>query len=241
MKRPGVKSVALCFFGLFVLTSIAVHSSEEKASKTDSTQRLENWGKGLCTKGKNQSPIDIKESVFTSLDRIYFRYSVAVDLPMELDNRHVVFPPGNKTILDYKNFELQKMYLRIPSEHLIKGRSFAMEAQLLHKADDGQLLMVALLFELGKRNAALAKMFESASSSDNDEPLFKLQDLLPRNSDYYRYNGSLTQPPCTEGVRWIVMKSTVVAEQNQIEYLQKRLGSSNNRPSQPLNARVVMK
>ena len=162
---------------------------------------------------------------------------------MELDNRHVVFPPGNKTILDLKDFELQKMYLRIPSEHLIKGRSFAMEAQWLHRAGDGELLMVALLFELGKRNVALATMFESAGSPNNNErkPLFRLQELLPRNSDYYRYNGSLTQPPCTEGVRWIVMKSTVIAARNQIEDLQKRLGDSNNRPPQPLNARVVMK
>ena len=113
----------------------------------------------------------------------------------------------------------------------------------MHRADDGDLLIVALLFELGRRNEVLAKMFDPNGSPNNSEQgrLFQLQKLLPRNSDYYRYNGSLTLPPCTEGVRWIVMRSPLVADQTQIDDLRARLEILNSRPPQPLYARVIMK
>ena len=238
-------SFQVCFLGLCLLMPAAVHSSEQEPSQTEIAQI--DWDKHLCSEGINQSPVNIADVVEAVLDRVRFQYSTGASAPMELDS-HVVFPPGNKAIVDHKAFELQKMYLRIPSEHLINGRSFAMEAQLLHMADDGDLLMIALLFELGTRNVALAKMFESASSTDDNEqrPAFQTKEfqpreLLPTSSSYYRYNGSLTTPPCTEGVRWIVMKTPLVAEQNQIDDLEERLGDSNNRPPQPLNARLVFK
>ena len=120
-----------------------------------------------------------------------------------------------------------------------------MEAHLVHADKEGNLAVVALMFEEGAENRALAKIWPLIPKNAGEKTAlpspFAVAQLLPRNKGYYRFNGSLTTPPCTEGVRWLVMKKTVPASQEQVKAFSLAMRHPNNRPVQPVNARSVLK
>ena len=119
-----------------------------------------------------------------------------------------------------------------------------MEMHLVHALATGELAVVAVMFDEGKENPKLAKLWKELPQKAGDAIPLKQQDLasafLPDNLEYYRFNGSLTTPPCTEGVRWIVLKDIQQASRQQIEAFSKLMEHPNNRPVQPQNARVVL-
>ena len=120
-----------------------------------------------------------------------------------------------------------------------------MEAHFVHADNQGNLAVIALMFKLGENNRELDKAWTAMPA----QPLAKqslatpvnADMLLPRNRDYYRFNGSLTTPPCSEGVWWLVMKTFAVASQEQIDLFSRTMGHPNNRPLQPVNARPILK
>jgi carbonic anhydrase len=120
-----------------------------------------------------------------------------------------------------------------------------MEGHLVHADQDGNLAVVSVMFNIGAANAVLAKAWGSMPAKAGDKAElpngFDVMRLLPASKDYFRFNGSLTTPPCSEGVRWMVMKKPVTASKAQIEQFTKTIGFANNRPVQPLNARDVLK
>lgn len=198
-----------------------------------------------CGAGKNQSPVDLTERLQAQLPPLVMQYRTGGQ--KILNNGHTVqvqYAPGSSVTLDGRAFELKQFHFHAPSENTIDGKSFPLEAHLVHADKDGNLAVVAVLFEQGPTNEALRATWDGLPQHEGDAHPVKGQvnaaDLLPADHAYYRYDGSLTTPPCTEGVRWIVMKAPVEASQQQIEAMSRAIGHPNNRPVQPLNARIVV-
>lgn len=202
------------------------------------------WG-GLCSSGKNQSPVDLRDAVSAKLAPLSFKYeSLAQDV---LNNGHTVqvtYAPGSTLTLDSHPYQLKQFHFHAPSENLLDGKHFPLEAHFVHADADGNLAVVAVFFETGAANAALAKLgkdlpLRAGDKHDLDVKL-AAAELMPKTREYYRFSGSLTTPPCSEGVNWLVLKHPVSASEQQIEQLHAAMGHDNARPVQPLNARVIL-
>jgi len=208
-----------------------------------------NWGSlspefQTCTSGVNQSPIDLKSFIDSNLTKIPFAYNTtSTEI---LNNGHTVqvnIAKGSIIKVDSIEFELKQFHFHTPSENNINGKSFPLEAHFVHASKDGKLAVVALMFKEGKENKILNQFWNKMPMKSGDKSKLiveKLETLLPKNKDYYRFNGSLTTPPCTEGVRWIVLKEATTLSKAQIEKFAKVMGSPNNRPIQTTNARMVI-
>jgi carbonic anhydrase len=203
----------------------------------------DHWG-GVCHTGKSQSPIDIDHEVERDLPSLDFRYQAGGY--RVVNNGHAVqvdFKPGSQITVDGRHFTLKQVHFHAPSENTIDGKRFPLEAHLVHADAKGQLAVVAVMFEAGAENAWLAAISASVpAQAETENDLAKAidaADLLPTQLDYYRFSGSLTTPPCTEGVRWLVLKHPVTASAREIEHLHAAIGHDNARPVQLLNDRVV--
>lgn len=196
--------------------------------------------------GKNQAPIDLTAFVEADLEPIEFAYRAGGG---EISNNghtvQVSYEAGSTIGVDGQTFQLVQFHFHAPSENHIDGESFPMEAHLVHADKDGNLAVVAVLFAQGKANEALAEAWANMPQRAGDTHAFSspldASDLLPANRDYYRFNGSLTTPPCTEGVRWLVMKHPVSASKEQLEKFALAIPHPNNRPIQATNARAVLR
>ena len=200
----------------------------------------------LCGNGKNQSPINLSHMVDSSLEPIQFNYTG--NSQEIVNNGHTVqvnYQPGSSIEIDNHRFELKQFHFHAPSENHIDGVAFPMEAHLVHADEQGNLAVVAVMFELGDFNKTLdslwSKMPATAGEKNSLPGAINVMSLLPENRDYYRFNGSLTTPPCTEGVEWLVMKHPVKLSQSQITAFQHAMGHDNNRPIQQVFARPILK
>ena len=196
--------------------------------------------------GSNQSPVDLARFAEADLAPIQFDYAASgVEVVNNGHTVQVTSAAGSQLTVDGRVYRLRQFHFHAPSEHRVNGESFPMEAHLVHTAADGALAVVAVLFSAGDASAALAGTLKNVPASANETHVFRSPlapaDLLPANRDYYRLNGSLTTPPCTEGVLWLVLKQPALASPAQIEALTKLLPGPNNRPLQPLNARIVLR
>jgi carbonic anhydrase len=242
---------SLCLTVSFTLTA-AIAAAQSHWDYEGATGPA-SWGKlspdnAMCDKGRNQSPLDIdtKAVVHASLKPLQPSYTVT-NKETIINNGHTIqvdFDAGNTLVVDKVPFTLKQMHFHAPSESEIGGRTFPLEGHFVHTDAQGNLLVVAVLFEEGKDNAELAKLV--AALPGNPGPATPLTTavaplaLLPKSLAYYRFSGSLTTPPCTEGVRWLVLKAPVSASKAQIEAVEHAIKHHNNRPVQPLNARVVI-
>ncbi len=203
----------------------------------------------MCAIGKSQSPINITKEVSVTtqdLDPINFNYHAhALQI---LNNGHTIqvnVDNHSSINIDGKHFILKQFHFHSPSENEIEGRSFPLEAHFVHVAKNGDLAVVAVLFELGKANPTLQKIFDAMPKHPNEQAAFELSSemidtLLPQERSYYYFNGSLTTPPCSEGVKWMVLKSYQTLSKAQLREFTSVM-HGNNRPVQPLNARKVIK
>ncbi len=215
----------------------------------------ENWAKldsdyAMCDMGKSQSPVNLTGFIEAELLPLTFNYaSHATEI---LNNGHTIkisFAPGSTVTLDKKTFELNQFHFHTPSENQIKGKTFPMEAHFVHSFTDksGQthFLAIAVMFEEGKSNKTIANLWKQMPKKVHAKMMLETEingaDLLPENRDYYRLSGSFTTPPCTEAIRWIIMKQPLSASKEQINTFTQVMGGPNNRPVQPLNARVILK
>jgi carbonic anhydrase len=195
--------------------------------------------------GKNQSPIDVARTIDAQLPPIRFHYKAGGT--EVVNNGHTVqvnYEPGNSIWTDGIQFELKQFHFHSPSENQVKGKPFPLEAHLVHVDKDGNLAVVAVLFEIGPANPAIGAAWKQMPKAEGKAALpakVSANGLLPANRDHYRYNGSLTTPPCTEGVRWIVMKRPMTLSKEQLDAFKTTLGFDNNRPVQPSNARAVLR
>lgn len=201
-----------------------------------------------CKTGRNQSPVDIKGSLLDAeLPAIAFKYNMLTPSTI-INNGHTVqvnMWSGGEITVDNIKFKLKQFHFHTPSENKINGQSFPLEAHFVHLSDDNKIAVVAILFSPGADDATLTNLWKTLPMEKGDESKIDSHSLKPlemeaKLSNYYRFNGSLTTPPCTEGVRWIVMKQPFHVSKQQVEKLQKALKQPNNRPVQPLNARVII-
>ncbi len=195
--------------------------------------------------GKNQSPINVESTLDAQLPAVRFDYKAGGT--EVVNNGHAIqvnYEAGNSIRTDGIQFELKQFHFHSPSENQINGKSFPLEAHLVHADKDGNLAVVAVLFDLGPANPVVSAAWRQMPKSEGKAALptkVSANGLLPTNRDYYRYNGSLTTPPCSEGVRWIILKKPMTISKEQLEAFKTTLGFDNNRPVQPVNSRAVLR
>ena len=211
----------------------------------------EHWGKldpefAACSQGKNQSPINLTGFIESDLKPMGIHYQAGGK--EIINNGHSIqvnYTPGSKISVDGHEFELKQYHFHAPSENHINGQSYPMEAHLVHADSSGNPAVIAVMFMEGQANQSIADAWSHMPGKAGDKRSLpsglSAEGILPSNRDYYRFNGSLTTPPCSEGVWWLVMKETVTASNEQIEKFAQVMGHPNNRPIQPLNARPVLK
>jgi len=207
----------------------------------------DSWGEipgaGTCTLGKAQSPIDIRGAKKSALPALGFAYTKGSG--EIVNNGHTVqvnLANGGSLNVDGVPYKLVQFHFHTPSEERVEGKAYPMVAHLVHQSADGKLAVVAVLLTEGKANAPLAAVFDSLPQHEGaKKPLraaFDTADVLPAERGYFAFAGSLTTPPCSEGVRWFVLKEPVAVSKAQIAAFRK-LYNMNARPVQPLNGRVV--
>ena len=208
----------------------------------------ENWGKinpawAQCGTGKRQSPIDIRDGMKVNLDEIDFQY--APSLFTEIDNGHTVqvnVAGGNLITVGPESYELVQFHFHRPSEERIDGKGTEMVVHLVHRGAGGKLAVVAVLLERGKANEAIQTVWNNIPLEKGQlvSPGLELDPLalLPQRREYYTYMGSMTEPPCSENVLWMVMKQPMTASPAQMA-LFSRLYPLNARPVQPGGGRMI--
>jgi carbonic anhydrase len=196
-----------------------------------------------CSTGTRQSPIDIRDGIRVDLDPVQFDYKPSAF--RVVDNGHTVqvnVAPGNSIEVMGRRFELVQFHFHRPSEERIDGKQFDMVAHLVHKDVGGRLAVVAVLLERGAAHPLVQLVWNNLPLEKGDEvsarATLDLQQLLPKDPRYYTYMGSLTTPPCSEGVLWMVMQQPVQISADQIGVFA-RLYPMNARPVQQASGRLI--
>ena len=211
----------------------------------------------ICNVGKEQSPIDIQNAVKADLPPLRFEFQSS-PLKYLVNNGKTIrvnyhSAPGTGDFLQVgdERYQLMQFHFHRPSEEYVHGKRFDMAAHLMFKAADGKAVGVAVLMQAGKVNALVRQLWAHMPKTESKVlPDFSHQEqeiagvevnpagLLPRDLGYYMYMGSVTAPPCTEGVTWYVLKTPVDISPKQIQAFA-RLYPHDVRPPQPLNGRIV--
>jgi carbonic anhydrase len=208
----------------------------------------EQWGKlnlawAKCASGERQSPIDIRDGIKVDQEPVMFDYQPSHFTIV--NNGYTVqvnVSGGNSITLTGRKYELMQFHFHHPSEEKVNGRNFEMVAHLVHKNPEDKLLVIAVLIESGMQHGLIQTLWGNLPLEKN-EPMvpvstIDLKQILPPHREYYTYMGSLTTPPCSEGVQWIVMKEPIQASPQQIEIFS-RLYPMNARPVQAASGRLI--
>lgn len=210
----------------------------------------EHWGEldpsyAACGTGTSQSPIDVSTPAEQDLANIAFHYQ-----PSEvniLNNGHTVqvnYDTGSYIELDGVRYDVAQFHYHAPSEHAVDGKLFAAELHIVHKNADGGLAVVGILLDEGEQNNAYQPFIQNLPSEESDVKdvgvTVNAADLLPVEHTTFRYSGSLTTPPCSEGVNWLLMTTPVEISAEQIAALTSIFEEGNSRPVQPLNDRPLV-
>jgi len=198
----------------------------------------------ICGSGLNQSPIEIGEATPAELASITLDYRG--DTTRIVNNGHTLqvdVEPGSFLRVGEERFELQQFHFHSPSEHSIGGESFPFEAHLVHANARGALAVIGVVFRLGAEHAVLRKLGQAAPrEKGGSTPLvldlagLRIHTVL---DGYYRYSGSLTTPPCSEGVYWFLLKEYGELSAKQVVTFVELIGKD-ARGAQPRNARLVL-
>lgn len=208
----------------------------------------------LCAEGMGQSPINIIKSdteggVSWSLDYKTTSLRIAHNEHMEdiIDNGHTIqitVDEGSMFTFGDKTYSLKQFHFHTPSEHTLDGKHAPMEMHMVHQGEDGSLAVIGILFQEGKEpNKNFEKIIANLPNAKGEskhitDVNLELQVHIPKDNYAYHYVGSLTTPPCSEGVQWLVLRDPVYLTTDQIAAFASRIGP-NNRPTQSLNERVV--
>ena len=220
----------------------------------------------LCNTGMAQSPIDMVSTHLIELDDIKFSY---VDAPFHvINNGHTLeeiepispmvnsrYPQHGQTANHFSNnstitfdgdlYLLEQFHFHTPSEHTLNHQHFAMEMHLVHHNARHESAVIAVFMKEGKHNQVFQEFLDHAPTQvggviDDHEHTLNPKHLLPKNHSYYRYFGSFTTPPCSEGVIWAIMHDPIEISTEQIRQFTSLLGHTNIRPTQPLHKRFVL-
>lgn len=242
-------------FHILLLCSVSsvVFASENIHWSYDGETSPIHWGDlsedfGLCKSGKNQSPINIENTYRSNIEhkiQIFYKSQpsnvVYNGHTVQVDN----FDDKNYIILDGKKFILKQFHFHIPSENLVEGKNYPLELHFVNMSSDGQIVVVATMFDVGDENKELKKIWKYLPKNENIYVKIKehidLEQIIPNNKNYYRFSGSLTTPPCSEGVTWVVFKNNLSISDKQLNLLKNVFNNkSNNRPLQKINGRLIV-
>jgi carbonic anhydrase len=209
----------------------------------------DHWGElrpdfKVCELGFEQTPVDLTGAVRAELSGVQPLFQT---MPLRiLNNGHTIqanCAPGSKTLIGGEPFELLQFHFHHPSEHLLSGRAFDLELHFVHKSAAGQLAVLGVFIRPGAENPALAPLWAAMPAEAGDEQAVDATiapaELLPADRGFFRYQGSLTTPPCSEGVLWTVFKTPIEASTAQIRQFA-ALFPVNARPAQPLHRRYLL-
>ncbi|GMQ82736.1 MAG: carbonic anhydrase family protein [Rhodothermia bacterium] len=249
-------------FILFVLISITLGacSSSSSDDTDDSVGLLWDYGPGslgpsnwaslsadfaLCGSGRQQSPIDILDDPIDDAPDWQFDWGSST-LRMTNDARNIIvlYDPGSSINVSGIEYELKSLHLHVPSEHYYQGNPFDGEIHFVHESAAGNFAIVAVWITEGAENKDFSIILSNMPIVDDeniDDPskFVRALNFLPVSGDYFRYDGSLSEPPCTESVTWIVLRESIELSSNQLQSFENVLGE-NIRPLQPLNGRVIV-
>ncbi|MCS0630608.1 carbonic anhydrase family protein [Telluria mixta] len=207
-----------------------------------------NWSKinvdwAKCGTGNRQSPIDLRDGIKVNLEQISFDYHPSSF--SEVNNGHtiqVTVGGGNFITVGNAVYELQEFHFHRPSEEKINGKGTEMVIHLVHKSAEGKIAIVAVLLERGQPHRLMQTIWDNLplEKFDTVSPAIVIDptDALPERREYFTYMGSLTEPPCTEGVLWMVFKQPMQASPAQMA-LFSRLYPLNARPVQSTAGRMI--
>lgn len=249
MKKLQFACFALSLLGGLILWSPPTSAGEDSphwsyGGAANPTQ----WGRlghdfALCETGRDQSPIDIDHAVIGAPSTIKFNYT-SVPLVVK-NNGHTIqvdYAEGSSVSIEGNEYELLQFHFHTPSEHTAAGRSAAMELHLVHRNEAGELAVVGVMLEPGEAHPALETIWKHLPDAEGTQQVegiaINAADLLPDSAAYFSYAGSLTTPPCGEGVRWNVMQAPIQVSEAQIAAFE-ALYSVNARPVQPTNGRMI--
>ncbi len=242
--------------GLFAIIAVAGIAGVCSAADTSrwtytGTTGPAKWAKleksfASCALGKTQSPIDIPDAEARKgdLPPLLFDYR---PVPLRIvDDGHTIkvnYAPGSTVSVEGKRYELIELNFHKPSEEKISGKGHDMEAHLVHKGKDGKFAVIAILLDEGKENALIKTLWANlpqTKDKENAVDAVKINalELLPRDKGYYTFAGSLTTPPCSEDVKWFVLKTPTQISSDEIARFA-RSYPMNARPVQELNGRDI--
>lgn len=205
------------------------------------------WAGDGCLSGRRQSPVDIQLSTAAALPALAFDlHPTRATLAGDGHTLRVRVAPGQGLRVGRARYALKQVHFHTPAGDRFDGQSFPMAAHLLHRGASGQLLAVAVMMRVGPHNPVLQTLLDHLPVGEAGAgPLptltgFDLSPLLPEQRGYFRYVGSETAPPCTEGVDWILLQQPVTLSADQLAAW-KRAFADNMRPPQPQNGRVILR
>ena len=199
----------------------------------------------VCASGSQQSPIDVERPIEADLPDLKIQWAKSADTIV--NNGHTIqlnVAPGSTLMLGDDEYKLVQFHFHRPSEHLVDGKRFPMEVHFVHQHSSGRLAVVGVLMSAGKENPAFNKVV--ATMPDKERPAVKADPaidpngFLPDDLDYYRYNGSLTTPPCAETAAWLLLTDPIEVSEADVARFAK-LYAMNARPVQKDNRRFVLK
>jgi carbonic anhydrase len=248
-SASGIRRLAgaLCI-ATSLIASSPILATEEKHWSYSGEDGPQQWGNLsadylMCSMGRNQSPIDLSGAVDADLGELILDYPNR-GIVGEVNNGHTIqenLHPGNFATIQGRQYEAKQFHFHSPSEHRIDGKTFPLEIHIVHTNSVGQLAVLGILFEEGEENTMLNQLngFRPAGLEPYTGPVdYNL--IVTARTQYYVYNGSLTTPPCSEGVLWAVLKNPVTASGEQIDQFHAAMEADTNRPIQPRNARTIL-
>lgn len=250
MRKKSSPGLLIIAAGAVSLAGAVAVAADDKHWGYEGPEGPEYWGAlagefAPCSLGKNQSPVNLTGMVEGELPELRVDYEAGGS--EIVNNGHTIqvnYAPGSSATVAGRNYELAQFHFHAPSENLIEGRSFPLEGHFVHKDSGGNLMVIAVMYEKGAVSSELANAWRhmpaKAGGQESLAPGVNARNLMPASLDYYRFNGSLTTPPCSEGVTWIVLKASQTVSEGQITAFSQTLGHSNNRPVQPANARIIV-
>lgn len=247
MKMRMVTGAALA---ALVATAPAYSGHHKGAYGYGAENGPEKWGQiadkyAICESGDMQSPIDLAGANAKGSVALSVNYSAG---PLTVSNKGLTvqadFASGSTMTSGDTTFKLIQIHFHTPSEHAISGKRYPLTGHFVHATEGGKLGVLGVMFEEGAANSELAKILAAAPASKSEPKTIADQSIdpnamLPSNRAVYRYMGSLTTPPCSEGVNWHVLRDPITASADQIAAFEKLMGDS-ARPVRALNNRLVV-
>lgn len=240
----------ILFANVFVIYASFAYAQETPHWTYEGEEGPENWGEldeafALCSEGKGQSPIDVTGETPVNLVNISFNYAEsALNI---FNNGHTIqvnYDAGSSITYNETTYDLAQFHFHHPSEHTINGEPADMEIHFVHRSASGNLAVVGVMLMVGDEVDADYDVVFDNLPTEKGEPqptdlTVNAADLLPETQTYFTYSGSLTTPPCSEGVRWLLMTTPVMISAEQAEAFG-GIFELNARPVQPLNMRDLL-